>query len=588
MTRRTVLSADLKERHVNMMAFSACIGFGLFLGGGKVIYICGPGLAIVAFFLASSVMWAVIACLGEMTALFPVQGPLFEFPGRFIDEAVGYATGWISWFAWTVIISAEILAVAQLWKFRFDEQYLRDVGYPDKELGWSTEGYSPSVWVFLFLILIGLVNLLPVRQYGQLEYVFGCIKIFFISGLIVFNVILSAIQKVPHGNHFWTWNKPYGFASENLVVHPTHNADPGVVIGGDPGHFLALWTGITAGLFSFVGFETIAITAAENKDLEKHETIKLATKKLTLRITILYLLATFAGGLNVPYNDVNLVNIQINSFRAGQNSVFVLAAVRNHLRVWPSILNGFFIFSATTSGINALYNSSRLLHALASIPEAWPLWLQNWRRRLERTTSRGVPLGTVTVSWCFGLVSFLAIKPFPSVVLGRITNNAVVSELISYTVICLSYIQFYHRIKAAAEDHTLENRSAFNRDDKQYPYRTHGQLFRAYYGLLFCILLILFNNWRAFVNPFSTADFVASYIGIVAFFTLVAAYHVKSDGWNPFKWRRSASMQIQRPPPKVVVPGRRRGHLEYPNPKEPIWNEENFKALVNFIWGWLK
>jgi amino acid transporter len=47
-------------------------------------------------------------------------------------------------------------------------------------------------------------------------------------------------------------------------------------------------------------------------------------------------------------------------------------------------------------------------------------------------------------------------------------------------------------------------------------------------------------------------------------------------------------MQIQRPPPKVVVPGRRRGHLEYPNPKEPIWNEENFKALVNFIWGWLK
>jgi amino acid permease len=106
-------------------------------------------------------------------------------------------------------------------------------------------------------------------------------------------------------------------------------------------------------------------------------------------------------------------------------------------------------------------------------------------------------------SWLLGsigLMAFLAVKPFPSVVLGRITNNAVVSELICYTVICLSYVQFYHRIKAASEDHTLENRSAFNRDDKQYPYRTHGQLFRAYYGLLFCILLILFNNWRAFVS----------------------------------------------------------------------------------------
>jgi len=168
-----------------MMAFSACIGFGLFLQSGKVIYIAGPGLGLIAFFLASSVMWSVVACLGEMTALFPVPGPLFEFPGRFIDEAVGYATGWISWFAWTVIISAELLAVSQLWKFRFDEQYLADVGYPDSELGWSTEGYSPAVWIFIFLILIGLINLLPVRQYGQLEYIFGVLKIMFISGLIV-------------------------------------------------------------------------------------------------------------------------------------------------------------------------------------------------------------------------------------------------------------------------------------------------------------------------------------------------------------------------------------------------------------------
>lgn len=349
------------------------------------------------------------------------------------------------------------------------------------------------------------------RAYGQLEYIFGVIKIFFISGLIVFNVILSAMQKVHHGNHFWTWNKPYGFASQNMTVHPSSGPDQGIVLTGAQGNFLALWTGISGCVFSFVGFETIAITAPENKDLEKHETIKLATKKLTLRITILYILGTFVGGLNVPYNDQNLINIQINDIRAGQNSIFVLAAVRNHLRVWPSIFNGFFIFSATTSGINALYNSSRILHAMASIPEAWPLGLQSSRRRLERTTSRGVPLGTVTVSWCFGLMAFLAVKPFPSVVLGRITNNAVVSELICYTVICLSFIQFYHCIKSAAEDHTLENRSAFNRDDKQYPYRTHGQLFRAYYGLLFCILLILFNNWRAFVSdPCASGNFCSS------------------------------------------------------------------------------
>jgi amino acid permease len=234
-----------------MMAFSACIGFGLFLQSGKIIYIAGPGLAIVAVALAASIMWSVIACLGEMTALFPVQGPLFEFPGRFIDEAVGYATGWITWFAWVVILAAEILAVAQLWKFRFDDAYLKDVGYPDERLGWSTESYSPAVWVFLFLILIGVINLLPVRQYGQLEYFFGVIKIMFISLLIVFNVIVSAIQLVPHSNHFWTWNKPWGFAADKFVVHPS--SESGAVLTGDGGKFVALWTAVVASLFSFVG-----------------------------------------------------------------------------------------------------------------------------------------------------------------------------------------------------------------------------------------------------------------------------------------------------------------------------------------------
>ena len=45
-----------------------------------------------------SVMWSAMACLGEMTALLPVKGPIFEFPGRFLDRATGYAVGWMAWF----------------------------------------------------------------------------------------------------------------------------------------------------------------------------------------------------------------------------------------------------------------------------------------------------------------------------------------------------------------------------------------------------------------------------------------------------------------------------------------------------------
>jgi len=63
----------LSELQVNMIAFSGCIGVGLFLQSGQVIFIAGPGLAIISFALAATVMWAVMGSLGEMTALFPVQ-----------------------------------------------------------------------------------------------------------------------------------------------------------------------------------------------------------------------------------------------------------------------------------------------------------------------------------------------------------------------------------------------------------------------------------------------------------------------------------------------------------------------------------
>jgi amino acid transporter len=88
---------DLKERHVNMIAFSACVGIGMFLQSGKVIYLAGPGLAVTAYILSGSVMWCVMSSLGEMTALLPVRAGIFAFPCRFVDKGVGYAVGWMAW-----------------------------------------------------------------------------------------------------------------------------------------------------------------------------------------------------------------------------------------------------------------------------------------------------------------------------------------------------------------------------------------------------------------------------------------------------------------------------------------------------------
>jgi amino acid transporter len=342
-----------------------------------------------------------------------------------------------------VIIAAEVLAVAQLFNFQFGERYLKDVGYSSTSLGWIFgQEISPAVWVLIFLVVILAINCLPVLWYGRLEWVFGSIKMCFIVGLIIFNIVVSASQPVPHKSRGWTYDQPYGFRSQNMTIHG--NTANEIVITGNGGHFLAMWTAMTTIIFSMVGFETVSITAAECATLQASEAIKMSTRKICLRIILLYTLGTLVVGFNVPYADPNLRDLAISAITPGQNSVFILAAVRNNIHGIPHIFNAFFIFSATTSGINSLYLSSRILHALASIPEVWPnnRISQSIKFRLERTTM-GVPHGAVFTSWLFGLLAFLAANKTPAVQLGRMATNSIVSMLIVYAIICLTYIQFY-------------------------------------------------------------------------------------------------------------------------------------------------
>jgi amino acid transporter len=69
-------------------------------------------------------------------------------------------------------------------------------------------------------------------------------------------------------------------------------------------------------------------------------------------------------------------------------------------------------------------------------------------------------------------------------------------------------------LKRAAEDNRVDNHSKYNRDHEYYPYRSHGQVFRAAYGFAFCVFLIFFTGWKSFAKPFDRNEFVASYISV--------------------------------------------------------------------------
>jgi amino acid transporter len=121
-------------------------------------------------------------------------------------------------------------------------------------------------------------------------------------------------------------------------------------------------------------------------------------------------------------------------------------------------------------------------------------------------------------------------------------NNSVTAALIVYCFTCAAYLRFYkwsvalqyittgvhtqlmcfsmYSINRAAsgEDPRIEPNQdirAYDREnDRFYPYKSHGQYLRAWYGLCGCVLIAFFNGWRSLIPPMSVADFVASYINV--------------------------------------------------------------------------
>jgi yeast amino acid transporter len=57
--------------------------------------------------------------------------------------------------------------------------------------------------------------------------------------------------------------------------------------------------------------------------------------------------------------------------------------------------------------------------------------------------------------------------------------------------------------------------ASYDRDNPFYPYKSHGQWLKACYGLVACILVVLFNGISAFLErPFNVRQFISAYIGV--------------------------------------------------------------------------
>lgn len=566
----------LNERQINMIAFAGTIGNGLFLGSGRSIARAGPGGAVMSVALMGTVIASVLSCVGEMAALMPVNAPMMEFPRRFLDRGVGFAVGWVYWFAYVVLAADQLVAVSNTVKFQYDD----GISYLSWPVGLEVDH---AVWISVFLVLVVIINLFPVKVYAELEYIFGSIKMAFIVMLIVLMLILDTMP--PRDGAYYDeapgtmyWRKPYGFFNPGYVVRGENREDQRE-IEGSVGTLIGVWTTFINVLFSFVGMDIFAATAAESRALSDSEAMKMAARKINIRILVLYCLAVMTASFLVPY-DHPFINGQHQSVGAG--SVFLIAAVEAGLPAMAHFFNAMYVFSAFTCGINSLYIASRVLHTLALRGQTGPEFIT---RRL-RSCRSGVPVRAVLVTSLIMLIGYMGRHGAPGARMEELANNCTVSCLIVYGTICATYLCFFKTLEdAKLYGNTSEAQAAFyDRDEPRYPYKSHGQWAKAAYGLFACSVLVLFNGVAAFLeSPFNWRRFIAAYISLPVFVVLVVGYKVRRHGLRFSEWGPERSGDLSGA--VQTSSAKRKGRLEFPDDGV---SKGNLAYFVHWLWVWIR
>jgi AAT family amino acid transporter len=312
-TEQTGLQRHLKVRHIRLMALGSTIGVGLFLGSASAIQIAGPSI-LLGYFLTGIVAFIVLRTLGEMAVHEPVAGSFAAYANTYVGPLAGYMVGWGYWTYWIVVGIAEVTAVG----------IYMGIWFP---------GTPQWIWAFSSILMMGLINLIAVKVFGEFEFWFALIKVVAIVAMIALggSVIFFGFTN--------DWN-PIGLA--NLWQHG------GFFPNGISGMLLSL----QMVLFAYVGIEMIGLSAGEAENPRK--TIPMAIDSLAWRILIFYMGAIFVILTIFPWNEVGQ-----------QGSPFVVMFERIGLREAAGIIN-FVVITAALSSCNAgIFSGGRLLYALS-------------------------------------------------------------------------------------------------------------------------------------------------------------------------------------------------------------------------------
>ncbi|CAG9984316.1 unnamed protein product [Clonostachys byssicola] len=482
---QTELKRGFKNRHVNMFAIAGSIGTGLIIGSGSALASGGPGSILIAYCIMGACVYTVMTAFAEMAIFAPMNKGFSGYATRFVDPALGFATGWNYFFKYCVLLANNLTATGLIIRYWRDD-------------------INVGVWIAVFGAVVVALNFLPVEKFGETEFIMAIVKIIVLVGLILCCLIIS-LGGSPSGERigFRYWNEPGAFAP--------------YLAEGSLGRFVGFWSCIVQAAFMFMGCEVVGITYGEAKN--PCRAIPRAVQQTILRIAIFYIGGVIVLGMTVPYTNELLLSANKEKTSAAA-SPFVVALKLAQVETLPSIVNACFLMFTISFANSDIYIASRTLYGLARDHQAPGIF--------TKTNKHGVPIYAVMASSAFCCLAFLNVSASSGKVFGYFVSLSTVLGLVNWLNIIITYLAFQKGIKA----------QGITRAD--LPWRGPLQPYAIYVTLLITCLVIIFSGYTAFIGVFKADKFITSYLGIVLYLVNILVFKV----WKRSKRVRSTEMDL--------------------------------------------
>jgi L-asparagine transporter-like permease len=375
------LRHQLSAGQMAMVAVGGSIGTGLLLGSAAAIEIAGPAV-ILSYVLAGFICWTVTMAVGELSSAHPAAGSFGLYADLYLSPWAGFISRTGYWIAISVSVGASLVASATYMRYWFHT-------------------VPALVWIALFSLVLIMINLRSVGDYGRFEYWFAMVKLVTMVTFIVIGGMLLASGRVPaqytaHGGFF-----------------PTGTLAP---LGA-----------MTFALYTFGGIEIVAITSGESRTATD---IPRAVKLTFAILAVVYLGAVVVLVGVMPWN------------RAGVTESPFVTVFRDVGIPAASSLMSFVILTAALSGANAnLYSASRMLFSLAR---------RGWAPApLGRLNAAGSPKLALLAS-SYGIVVAVVLETWAARnAFVYILTGALFGLMLSWLVSLAAHISFRRRMSPA-------------------------------------------------------------------------------------------------------------------------------------------